>query len=332
MSERKPENSIPPGAPQRSSGDLSRTNDRPTPGSGGTLFEGFERRRITPKATGVDINLVHGGSGPPVLLLHGFPQTHAMWHGIAPRLAEQYSVVVPDLRGYGDSAKPPGGGDHADYSFRAMATDQIEVMKALGHERFIVIGHDRGARVGHRLALDHPEAVERMALLDIVPTSFVYANTDRRLATAYFHWFFLIQPEPLPERLIGGDPLFVLRRFLSFSGGLDGYAPAALAEYERCFVPATIHAMCEDYRAGASIDLEHDEADSYRKVECPVLILWGARGAVGALYQPLDVWRSFATDVSGHAIDAGHYLVEERPDDTFAALASFLSRRNRTEQ
>jgi haloacetate dehalogenase len=314
-------------APQPQSGNPSTlTNDRIAAGSRGTLFEDFQRTRITPKTTGVEINVVHGGSGAPVLLLHGFPQTHAMWHAIAPRLAEHYSVVVPDLRGYGDSAKPTGGGDHADYSFRAMATDQIEVMKALGHERFILIGHDRGARVGHRLALDHPGAVERMGLLDIVPTTFVYANTDRRLATLYFHWFFLIQAEPLPERLIGGDPLFVLRRFLSFSGSLDGYAPAALAEYERCFVnPATIHAMCEDYRAGASIDLEHDEADRNRKIECPVLILWGARGAVGALYQPLDVWRSFATDVRGHAVEAGHFLVEERPDDTFAALASFLA-------
>jgi haloacetate dehalogenase len=323
----KPENSIPFGASQLQSGNpATSTNDLSISGSGGKLFEGFRRTRITPAPTGVEINLAYGGSGPPVLLLHGFPQTHAMWHGIASRLAEQHSVVVTDLRGYGDSAKPAGGGDHADYSFRAMATDQIEVMKALGHERFSVIGHDRGARVGHRLALDHPGAVERLGLLDIVPTSFVYANTERRLATLYFHWFFLIQSEPLPERLIGGDPLFVLRRFLSFSGGLDGYAPAALAEYERCFVdPAAIHAMCEDYRAGAGIDLEHDEADRHRKVECPVLILWGARGAMGALYEPLEVWRSFATDVRGHAIDAGHFLVEERPDDTFAALASFLA-------
>ena len=293
-----------------------------------TLFKGFERTRITPKETGVEINVVHGGSGMPVLLLHGFPQTHAMWHAVAPRLAERYHVVVTDLRGYGDSAKPPGGGDHADYSFRAMATDQIEVMRALGHERFMLVGHDRGARVGHRLALDHPEAVERMALLDIVPTSYVYAHTDRRLATLYFHWFFLIQPEPMPERLIGGDPLFVLHRFLSsFSGGLEGYEPEALAEYERCFAdPAAIHAMCEDYRAGASIDLEHDEADRNRQIECPVLVLWGSRGVVGALYQPLDVWRSFAADVRGEAIDAGHFLVEERPDDAFALLSSFLAR------
>lgn len=305
---------------------MTRSNYRPNSGAGGRLFEGFQRTRITPEATGVEINVAYGGSGPPVLLLHGFPQTHAMWHGIAPRLAERYSVVVTDLRGYGDSAKPAGGGDHSDYSFRAMATDQIEVMKALGHDRFNLIGHDRGARVGHRLALDHPEAVERLSLLDILPTSFVYANVDRMLATAYFHWFFLIQAEPLPERMIGGDPLFVLRRLLSFSGSLEGYTPAALAEYERCFVdPAAIHAMCEDYRAGASIDLEHDEADHNRKIECPVLILWGARGAVGALQRPLAVWRSFATDVRGHAIEAGHYLVEERPDETFAALASFLT-------
>lgn len=291
-----------------------------------SLFEGFVRTRVS--TTGAEINVVHGGSGPPVLLLHGAPQTHAMWHAMAPRLAERNAVVAADLRGYGDSSKPPGGGDHADYSFRAMASDQVEVMRSLGHRRFAVVGHDRGARVAHRLALDHPTAVERIALLDIVPTTFVYENVDHRLATLYFHWFFLIQPEPFPERVIGGDPLFFLRSVLAFAGGLQRYAPEALAEYERCFAdPATVRGLCEDYRAAASIDLEHDAADRDRRIDCPLLVLWGARSAVGLLYEPLDIWRSFGTDVRGRAVDAGHYLAEERPEDTLSELMPFLAGR-----
>jgi haloacetate dehalogenase len=288
------------------------------------LFDGFTRTTVS--TTGADINVVHGGSGPPVLLLHGAPQTHAMWHAVAPHLAEHHHLVASDLRGYGDSSKPPGGGDHADYSFRAMAADQVEVMRSFGHRRFAIVGHDRGARVAHRLALDYPDAVESMALLDVVPTRYVYENTDRRLATLYFHWFFLIQPEPFPERLIGGDPLFFLRSVLAFSGGLQGYAPEALAEYERCFGdPATIRGLCEDYRAAASVDLEHDEADRGTRVDCPLLVLWGARSAVGLLNQPLEVWRAFATDVRGRALNAGHYLVEERPQETLAELEPFLA-------
>jgi haloacetate dehalogenase len=300
------------------------TNSTPSERPPGRLFEGFTHETLpTP---GAEINVVHAGSGPPVLLLHGAPQTCAMWHAVAPRLAERYTVVAPDLRGYGDSSKPPGGGDHSDYSFRAMAADQVEVMRSLGHRRFAIVGHDRGARVAHRLALDNPDAVERMALLDIVPTSYVYENADRRLATAYFHWFFLIQPEPFPERMIGGDPLFFLRSVLAFSGGLQGYAPEALAEYERCFAdPATIHGLCEDYRAAATVDLRHDEADGGRRIECPLLVLWGARSAVGQIYEPLEVWRAFATDVRGRALDAGHYLVEERPHDSLAELEPFLA-------
>lgn len=289
-----------------------------------TLFEGFTSTTVPTK--GADIKAVHGGSGPPILLLHGAPQTHAMWHAVASRLKKRFSVVACDLRGYGDSSKPPGGGDHSDYSFRAMAADQVEVMRSLGYTRFAVVGHDRGARVAHRLALDHPDAVDRLALLDIVPTSYVYENADRRLATLYFHWFFLIQPEPLPERLIGGDPLFFLRNVLAFSGGLQGYAPEALAEYERCFAdPGTIRALCEDYRAAASIDLEHDQADRDRRIECPLLVVWGARSAVGLLYEPLEIWRAFATNVRGRAIDAGHYLAEERPQAILAELEPFLA-------
>lgn len=288
------------------------------------LFEGFTQTRVP--TNGANINVVHGGVGPPILLLHGAPQTHAMWHAIAPRLAARHSVFASDLRGYGDSSKPPGGGDHADYSFRAMAADQVDMMRALGHRRFAVVGHDRGARVAHRLALDHPDAVERIALLDIVPTTYVYENADRRLATLYFHWFFLIQPEPFPERLIAGDPLFFLRSVLAFSGGLHGYAPQALAEYERCFTnPGTIRGLCEDYRAAASIDLQHDHVDRDRRIECPLQVLWGARSAVGVLYKPLEVWRAFATDVRGCALDAGHYLAEERPPDLLAKLEPFMA-------
>ncbi|GAA1700123.1 alpha/beta hydrolase [Fodinicola feengrottensis] len=291
----------------------------------GQLFEGFGQRRIP--TSGAEINVRVGGSGPPLLLLHGFPQTHAMWHQIAPALAATHTVVVPDLRGYGDSSTPPGGDDHAGYSFRAMAADQVEVMRTLGHQRFAVVGHDRGARVTHRMALDHPEAVERLAMLDIVPTRHVYGHTDKRLATVYYHWFFLIQPDELPERLIGNDPIYYLHSALgSFGSGLDSYAPAALAEYERCFAdPQTRHAMCEDYRAAATVDLEHDKADTGRRVQQPTLVLWGAKGAVGALYEPLTVWRDYATNVRGHSIDAGHFLVEQQPDEVLTEIRAFLT-------
>lgn len=291
-----------------------------------SLFYGFEQRQIVTQ--GAEINLRVGGSGPAVLLLHGFPQTHTMWHVIAPSLAATHTVVLADLRGYGDSSKPPGGDDHAGYSFRAMAADQVEVMRTLGHRSFSVIGHDRGARVTHRMALDHQDAVERLALLDIIPTRHVYGHTDRQLATAYYHWFFLIQKEDLPERLIGNDPTYYLHSALgSFGGGLDTYAPQALAEYERCFNDAaTLHAMCEDYRAAASIDLDHDEADAERKIEQPTLVLWGANGVVGNLYEPLKVWRDYASDVRGGPVrDAGHFLVEEQPDEVLAEIRAFLT-------
>jgi haloacetate dehalogenase len=295
-------------------------------GSVRLVFEGFERVRVeTGDAT---INAVHGGSGPPVLLLHGFPQTSAMWHRLAPELAQRHTVVAADLRGYGDSSRPPAGDDHAGYSFRAMAADQVALMRSLGHERFAVVGHDRGARVAHRMALDAPAAVARLAVLDVLPTLHVYTHVDRPLATAYYHWFFFIQPYDLPERLIAGDPIGYLHSLLGAWGGtLDVYAPEALAEYERAFAdPDARHAMLEDYRAAASVALEHDRADAGRRVEAPLLAMWGTRGTVGrGPANPVAVWREYAADVRGVALDAGHFLVEERPEDAAAALGRFLA-------
>ncbi len=293
------------------------------------MFEGFDQRNID---TGeVTINARIGGDGPPVLLLHGYPQTHAMWHAVAPRLAEHFSVVCADLRGYGDSGKPPGGPqagdpDHENYSKRTMARDQVAVMAALGFERFAVVGHDRGARVAHRMTLDHPDRVSRLAVLDIVPTLKAFTEIDQAKATGYYHWFFLIQPYDLPERLIGSDPGFFLRWCLkSWGGGLDFFDPEALAHYERCFAdPAAIHASCEDYRAAATIDLAHDRADLERRIDCPVLALWGSRGRIDAWFDVLETWRERAREVSGRALDAGHFLAEERPEEVAQALLAFL--------
>ncbi|MFN8471435.1 MAG: alpha/beta hydrolase [Anaerolineae bacterium] len=288
------------------------------------MFEGFDRRRV--ETSGAVINLLVGGSGPPLLLLHGYPQTHVIWHKIAPALAEEFTVVAPDLRGYGDSSKPEGGADHVNYSKRAMALDQVETMAALGFDSFAFVGHDRGGRVGHRLALDHPERITRLAVLDIAPTYFMYGTTDKEFATAYYHWFFLIQPFDFPERLIGSDPEYYLTTQIR-RGVVDpaAFAPEAMAEYVRFFCdPAAIHATCEDYRAAATIDLAHDEADMGRKVTCPVLALWGARGLVGRKYDVLAAWRERAETVSGEALDCGHYLPEEKPAETLAALRAFL--------
>ena len=291
--------------------------------AGSTFFSGFDSRRV--RTSGAEINLVTGGSGPPLLLLHGYPQTHAMWRKVAPRLAERFTVVCPDLRGYGDSGKPEGGPSHINYSKRAMAQDQVEVMEALGYSRFALAGHDRGGRVAHRLARDHPSRVERLVVLDISPTSIMYAKTDKAFATAYYHWFFLIQPFDLPERLIGADPRYYLRtKLAAWSSGLRHFDAAALAEYERCFCdPETIHATCEDYRAAATIDLEHDAVDSFR-VTCPMLVLWGERGVVNRLFKPLDDWKTVADDVQGRALASGHFLAEEAPDATVDAMFDFL--------
>ncbi|MBA2343686.1 MAG: alpha/beta hydrolase [Rubrobacter sp.] len=289
------------------------------------MFEGFERHLI--QTSGAEINAVRGGDGPPVLLLHGYPQTHAMWHAVAPRLAEHFTVVAADLRGYGDSSKPSGGEDHAAYSKRAMARDMVEVMEHLGFESFAVVGHDRGGRVAHRLVLDHPDRIEKLALLDIIPTREVFARTDKALATSYYHWFFLIQPYDLPETLIGADPTYYLHKKLGGWGtALDTFAPEALTEYERCFSdPRTIHASCEDYRAAASIDLAHDEADAgMKQIECPLLLLWGASGIMGKLYDVEEIWHPYARDVRGKAMDAGHFLAEEQPEETARKLLDSL--------
>lgn len=302
---------------------------------GDRLFPGFDVLDLDVEhaSGGTRVHAVSGGSGPPVVLLHGFPQTHVLWSGIAPELARDHTVVVPDLRGYGDSGKPADAPDHAPHSFRAMAADVAALMAHLGHDTYAVVGHDRGARVTHRLALDHPEHVTRAAVLDVLPTTHVYAHVDRRLATAYYHWFFYLQPAPLPENLIAGDPTGYLHSLLGGwgSAALDAYSPAQLAEYERCFAdPATRHAMLEDYRAAASVDLEHDGADAAtgRRVRCPLLVLWGAHGVVGTGPDDvLAVWRERAEHddlVTGHALDAGHFLVDERPAETLAALRSFL--------
>lgn len=287
------------------------------------LFPGFTEHRILTSET--DIRCVVGGDGPPVVMLHGYPQTHAMWHRVAPALARHYTVVCPDLRGYGDSGKPPSDHQHRPYSKRAMAKDIVEVARDLGHPRFRLVGHDRGGRVAHRLCLDHPGAVTQLAVLDISPTRTMYARTDQVFATAYYHWFFLIQPFDLPERLIGADPAYYLHRKLGGWGtGLEHFDPRALAEYERCYANAdTIHASCEDYRAAASIDLEHDAAS--QKIECPMLVLWGERGVVHRLFDPLDDWRAVATDVRGKPLPCGHYLAEEAPDETLGALMEFFA-------
>ncbi|MDB5072410.1 MAG: alpha/beta hydrolase [Candidatus Eremiobacteraeota bacterium] len=286
------------------------------------MFDDFTLEHIeTPEAT---IRVRHGGSGPPLLLLHGYPQTHVMWHRIAPRLAREYSVVAMDLRGYGESSKPPTTDDHEPYSKRAMARDAVAVMKHLGHERFAVAGHDRGGRVAYRLALDHPERVRKIATLDIIPTGEHFRRADMKFGLGYWHWFFLAQPYPLPEKLIGTDPAWFLT---GRPNRTNVHAPEALDDYMRSYRdPATIHASCEDYRAGATYDFQLDEADrGKKKIAAPLLALWAGRGEVGKWYDVLGIWRDWADDVRGHAIDAGHFMAEEAPDETYAALRGFFA-------
>jgi haloacetate dehalogenase len=289
---------------------------------------GFEPRTIE-----LDDGPLHarvGGAGPPLLLLHGFPQTHVMWHGAAPLLAERFTVVAADLPGYGDSRRPEPTADHAPHSKRAMAAELVAAMGALGHERFAVAGHDRGGRVAYRMALDHPERVARAAVLDIVPTADVWADFDAQAGLVYWHWFFLAQPYPLPERLILGDPEAFLTAFggsLGLGGEPDRYPEAVMAEYRRRLgEPDAVRAMCEDYRAAATLDREQDEADrGRRRIACPLLALWGSRGFVGARFDVIEVWRAWADDVSGCAVDASHFLAEDRPEEVAAELAAFFA-------
>lgn len=290
------------------------------------LMEGFSLRHVELEP-GLGLRVAIAGEGPPLLLLHGHPQTHITWRKIAPRLAHHFTVVVPDLRGYGDSSKPEGGPDHIAYSKREMARDQVRLMAALGFDGFAVAGHDRGGRVAHRMALDWPQAVEKICVLDIAPTATMYARTDKAFATRYFWWFFLIQPAPLPERLIAANPEYFLTRHLAGQTRTPGATePAAFAEYLRCYLdPASRHAICEDYRAAAGIDLVHDAADGDRRVTAPLLALWGAKGVVGELYDVLATWRDKALDVQGEPLDCGHLLQEERPDETLAAFLAFFS-------
>lgn len=289
------------------------------------LFPGFERKRV--RTSGAIINLLCGGKGPPVLLLHGYPETHAMWHRVAPELARDYTVVCADLRGYGDSSKPKGLPDHSNYSKRAMAKDMVEVMAALGHRRFHLVGHDRGARVAHRLARDHGKRVRSLTVLDISPTLTMYRRTDQDFATAYYHWFFLIQKAPLPEMLLAKQvPHYILGRIGRGPGGIRVFDRNALKEYVRAFRdPRTIHATCEDYRAAATIDLVHDKKDLKSKIKMPVLVLWGKKGVIEAMFRPLSDWREVARDVRGRSLDCGHFLPEEKPEDVLRELRRFLA-------
>jgi haloacetate dehalogenase len=297
---------------------------------GRDFFAGFKREQI--KTTGATINVVHGGKGSPVLLLHGIPETHVLWRKVAPVLAQNFTLVITDLRGYGDSSKPPGGADHFGYSKRAMAQDQVEVMEHLGFPKFAVVGHDRGGRVAHRMALDHSDRVTRLAILDIVPTYKCYQTVNQDFATVFFHWFLLVQPPPFPETMLGNSAELFLKTMLF---RLGGEAPReglpewvdrpAYNEYLRCFRDsAAIRALCEDYRAAASIDLAHDKADLDKKIECPFLVLWSEKGPFHRMYDVLQTWRERSSQVSGKALPTGHFLPEQVPDQLIAELKPFL--------
>lgn len=290
------------------------------------MFAGFQTAQR--QVNGVHIAYRIGGNGPGLLLIHGHPQTHVIWHKVAEQLAEHFTVVAADLRGYGDSEKPEAVADHSNYSKREMARDSLELMRSLGFEQFSVLAHDRGARVAHRLTLDHPQAVNRLVMLDIAPTLAMYAQTDEAFARAYWHWFFLIRPAPLPERLIEADPeQYLLSVMGSRSAGLQPFTAPALAEYVRCIqLPGTARGICEDYRASASIDLEHDreDIDAGRQLNLPVLVLWGAQGTVGRCFDPLAEWQKVATDVRGQALPCGHYIGEEVPQLLLEHVLPFL--------
>jgi haloacetate dehalogenase len=289
------------------------------------MFEGFARKQVA--IDDVMINCVVGGSGPAVLLLHGFPQNLALWAKVAPILAEKFTVVCADLRGYGDSSKPACAPDRSNYAFRAMAKDQVGLMKKLGFERFHVVGHDRGGRTAHRLALDHPDAVRSLTVMDIVPTHAMFMETNRQLAYAYWHWSFLAQPAPFPERLIGADPDFFYETcFLGWGvAGLDDVDPEMLAEYRRCWRdPDMIHGSCSDYRAAGTVDLEHDSADIEMKVACPTLVLFGSKGLMHKLFDIPATWRKRCADVRADSLPGGHFFVDQFPNETAALLLGFL--------
>lgn len=292
------------------------------------MFDGFREFDIEVE-NGFVIHGVIGGEGPPLLLLHGHPQTHVIWHRLAPRLAERYTVVATDLRGYGDSGKPEGDNRHLNYSKRRMALDQVAVMQALGYKRFFLCGHDRGGRVAHRLALDHAERVERLMVLDIAPTLAMYEATDLAFATAYWHWFFLIQPKPLPESWIEAAPSdYVTRIMGSRHAGLEPFDPQAIAEYQRCLaLPGAAHGLCEDYRASRTIDMEHDRADrdAGRHLSIPLKVLWGEFGTIERCFDALAEWRAVSgAGVEGGTLPCGHYLPEEAPDAIFHQLIDFM--------
>lgn len=311
------------------------SNETPTSApqqSGANFFPGFKREQI--KTSGATINTVYGGNekGSPLLLLHGIPETHVLWRKVAPELAKDYFLVMPDLRGYGDSGKPPGGDDHFAYSKRAMAQDQVEVMKHLGFDRFALVGHDRGGRAAHRMALDHPEVLTKLVILDIVPTYLLYQNITQDFATVFYHWFLLVQPPPFPETLVANSAEYFLKCTLLWLGGSkitdplpSWIEPAAFQEYFRVFRdPATIHAICEDYRAAASIDLAHDKADLDKKIQCPLLVLWSEKGPFHRMYDVLQTWRDRAVHADGKAMPTGHFLPEQMPAELSQELKTFL--------
>lgn len=288
------------------------------------MFEGFERRFID--TSEITINLVIGGEGPPLLLLHGCPETHIMWRKIAPSLAEQFTVVAPDLRGYGDSSSPRGEPDHSNYSFRVMAQDMVEVMSLLGHKHFMAAGHDRGARVLHRMALDSPERLDRVALLDILPTVTMYDQIDKEFALSYWIWSFLTQPADMPERMISSQIDAYMENELGHLRQSGVIEPQAWNHYRQALAtPEKVHGVCEDYRAAASIDLDHDRMDLNRSIACPVLVLWGKKNPVWDRFDMIGVWQERADNVAGCPLSCGHYLPEEAPDETLKYLQNFFS-------
>ena len=289
------------------------------------MFEQFKQDKIN--VNGININYKIGGKGEPLLLLHGYPQSHILWRKIAPLFAENYTVICSDLRGYGDSDKPESDKSHLAYSKKKMGLDQNELMKKLGFNEYFLVGHDRGGRVAHKMAIDYKENIKKISVLDIVPTSHVFKNTNALLARRYYHWFFLIQSFPHPETMIGNDPEYYIRSKLKMWGANDEYLTEdVLQEYLRCFTPETIHASCEDYRAGASIDLKHHEEDLHKKISCPLQVLWGAKATVEELYDPVKVWKEWAINVEGKSIDCGHFLPEESPIETYDAIIKFLKK------